>query len=141
MDKEELKQFINQILTKAGYQPVKKFALEFADGIVFQTVFNIMFDEKIDCRLRPSNLVEERILNWSRINQMICFNYLQQRFYLVEPTMKSLAKGTNSDSIFKLLKVMINTQQQIYAEATKDTSAIRDICDEIETDKQLFGND
>ena len=97
-----------------------------------------MFDEKIDCKLKPSALVEDRILNWSRINQMICFNYLQQRFYLVEPTMKALAKGTNSDSIFKLLKVMINTQQQIYAEATKDTSAIHDICDEIETDRPLF---
>ena len=138
MDKEELKKFVNRILSKQGFPPVKKFAMEFSDGIIFQTVFNIMFDEKIDCKLRPSALVEDRILNWSRINQQICFNYLQQRFYLVEPTMKSLAKGTNSDSIFKLLKVMINTQQQIYQEATKDTSAIQDICDEIETDRPLF---
>ena len=28
--------------------------------------------------------------------------------------MKSLAKGTNSDTIFKLIKVMINTQQEDY---------------------------
>jgi len=79
-----------------------------------------MYDEKIDCRLRPSALVEDRLLNWNRINckyvlhlhldiAMICFNYLQQKFYLVEPTMKTLAKGTNSDAIFKLIKVLINT--------------------------------
>jgi hypothetical protein len=69
----------------------------------------MMYDEKIDCKLRTSALVEDRILNWSRINSQICFNYLQQRFYLVEPTMKSLAKGNNSDTIFKLLKVLLNT--------------------------------
>ena len=45
---------------------------------------------------------------------MICFNYLQQKFYLVEPTMKSLAKGSNSDAIFKLIKVLISVQQQDY---------------------------
>jgi len=27
---------------------------------------------------------------------------------LVEPTMKTLAKGINSDAIFKLIKVLIN---------------------------------
>ena len=68
-----------------------------------------MFDEKIDCKLVPSALVETRLLNWNRINSIICFNYLQQRFYLVEPTMLSLAKGNSSDSIFKLIKVMLNT--------------------------------
>ena len=41
--------------------------------------------------------------------EIICFNYLQQRFYLVEPTMKSLAKGASSEAIYKLLKVVINT--------------------------------
>ena len=68
-----------------------------------------MYDEKIDCKLRTSALVEDRILNWSRINSQICFNYLQQRFYLVEPTMKSLPKGNISDTNFKLLKVLLNT--------------------------------
>ena len=52
--------------------------------------------------------------------------------------MKSLAQGKSSDCIFKLLKVLINTQQQIFAEATKDTSAIEDIADKLESDKQLF---
>ena len=109
MDKEELRKFVNRIFAKKGYPPVRKFAPEFADGILFQLLFNLMYDEKIDCKLKPSALVEDRLLNWNRINSIICFNYLQQRFYLVEPTMKSLAKGNNSDTIFKLIKVLINT--------------------------------
>ena len=95
----------------------------FLSVVLFERLFNLVFDEKIDCRLKPSALVEERILNWSRINckskvmthphgtAIICFNYLQQRFYLVEPTMKSLSKGLSSEAIFKLIKVMISTQQ------------------------------
>ena len=94
-----------------------------------------MYDEKIDCKLRTSALVEDRILNWSRINSQICFNFLQQRFYLVEPTMKSLAKGNNSDTIFKLLKVLINTQQADFYEALAgDTSLLKDIADQLEVD-------
>jgi hypothetical protein len=101
---------VNKIFKKKGCPPVRNFAKEFADGILFMQLFNIMYDEKIDCRLVASNIVEDRILNWSRINSTICFNYLQQRFYLVEPTMKSLAKGVKSDAIFKLIKVLISTQ-------------------------------
>lgn len=115
---------------------------------MFLKVFNAMFDEKIDCHLKASNLAEERLLNWNRINrkspilvsfthslclEIICFNYLQQRFYLVEPTMKSLAKGTSSEAIYKLLKVVIQTQQQIFHEANKNTAGIEDIADKLET--------
>ena len=91
------------------------------DGILFQLLFNLMYDEHINCKLKPSALVEDRLLNWNRINSMICFNYLQQRFYLVEPTMKSLALGKNSDAIFTLIKVLISTQQEDYAMACKGT--------------------
>lgn len=49
--------------------------------------------------------------------------------------MKSLAKGTSSDCIFKLIKVMMNTQQEIFAEALKNTDAIEDIADKLETNK------
>lgn len=55
--------------------------------------------------------------------------------------MNALAKGKSSDSIVKLLKVMISTQQEIFAEAIKDTSGIKDITDEIETDRSLFNKD
>jgi len=52
--------------------------------------------------------------------------------------MKSLAKGNSSDAIFKLLKVIINTQQQIFAEANMNTADIEDIAEKVETNKQLF---
>lgn len=54
--------------------------------------------------------------------------------------MKTLAKGTNSEAVFKLIKVLINTQQDDYAEAVmNDTSDIADIVDHLESDKSLFG--
>lgn len=82
MDKKELKKFVNKILQKKGIEPVQTFSKEFADGskllvfqmliwwfvVMYQNVFNALFDEKIDCKLKPSNLLEERILNWNRIN-------------------------------------------------------------------------
>ena len=56
----------------------------------FQDLFNILYDERLDCKLIRSNLVEDRMLNWNRINgkktkhltlyvslAQICFNYLQ----------------------------------------------------------------
>lgn len=52
----------------------------------------------------------------------------------------SLAKGTNSDTIFKLIKVMMNTQQEDYKIAIQgDTGDINDVCSQIETDRALFG--
>ena len=77
MDKEDLRKFVNKIFARKGHPPVKKFGPEFADGILFQRLFNIMYDEQIDCKLKPSALVEDRLLNWNRINSIICFNYLQ----------------------------------------------------------------
>ena len=57
--------------------PVKNFAKEFSDGLLFEKLFNVLFDERIDCKLRPSALAEDRLLNWNKINSVICFNYLQ----------------------------------------------------------------
>ena len=70
MEKEDLAKFVNQIFKKKGYAPIKlaQFASAFADGIQFELLFNIMYDEKISCNLVPSALVEDRILNWNRIN-------------------------------------------------------------------------
>ena len=48
--------------------------------------------------------------------------------------MNSLAKGTSSDCIFKLIKVLIDTQQKDFCKATLgDTTAIEDIADKLET--------
>ena len=70
--------------------------------------------------------------------ETICFNYLQQRFYLVEPTMKSLASGTNCESIYKLLKVTIDTHQQLFAEALMNSEGIEDIAEKVSTRKSLY---
>jgi hypothetical protein len=87
-----------------------------------------MYDEKIDCRLSTSVALEDKILNWSKINQMICFNYMQQRFYLVEPTMKTLSQGKNSSAILKLIRVLLNTNQNDYEEAVGgDTTDLMDV--------------
>ena len=90
-----------------------------------------MYDEKIDCKLKPSILLDDKILNWNRINSLICFNFLQQRFYLVRETMNGLAKGKNCSFVFKLIKVLLSTQQMDYDIAIKvlraDTSTFLDI--------------
>lgn len=55
--------------------------------------------------------------------------------------MKSLAKGQSSDAIFKLIKVLISTQQQDYQEAIGgDTNVLADIADDLQTDQQLFSS-
>ena len=107
MDTQELKKFVNKIFQKKGYPPVKSFAKEFADGILFQLLFNLVYDEKIDCKIKATGVPEDKLLNWNRINTNICFNYLQQRFYLVEPIMIKLSEGTSSQPIFKLIKVLL----------------------------------
>ena len=55
--------------------------------------------------------------------------------------MKELAKGISSDCIYKLLKVTIDTQQQIYLEARENMDEIDDIADKIETDRALFADE
>ena len=77
MDKEELRKFVNKIFQKRGYSAVKSFAKEFADGVQFQLLFNLVYDEQIDCKIKPTTVPEDRLLNWNRINTNICFNYLQ----------------------------------------------------------------
>ena len=103
---------------------VTNFAAEFSDGILFQALFNILYEEKIDCKLGKSALVEDRILNWNRINASICFNYLQQEFYLVTPTMKTLAAGKSNKAILKLLRILINTSQRTYGDVDLDDGCI-----------------
>ena len=76
---------------------------------LFQTLFNILYEENIDCRLSTSVLEADKLLNWNRLNAKICFNYLQQEFYLVKPTMANLAKGKSQEVTLKLLRILINT--------------------------------
>ena len=74
------------------------------------------------------------MLNWNRINAVICFNYLQQEFYLVSPTMKTLAQGKSQKTILKLLRILINTSQSNFGDLHLDDTCIRDIADIITAD-------
>ena len=103
-------------------------------------MFNILYDENINCRIVKSALVEDKLLNWNRLNAQICFNYLQQEFYLVTPTMKTLAAGKNNTAILKLLRVLISTCQGNYGDQNMDDEYIRDIADVIERDVAAGGD-
>ena len=143
MDQEQkqLLKFVNKIFAQRGYPPVKKPASEFSDGHLFVLLFNLMYDEKLDCRLSTSVALDDKILNWSRINQVICFNYMQQRFYLVEPTMKTLSQGKTSSAIFKLIRVLLNTNQNDYDEAIAgDTTDLMDVASQVETEQEYGEN-
>lgn len=98
---------------------------------LFQKMFNILYDESIDCKLSTSTLVEDKMLNWNRLNAQICFNYLQQEFYLVKPTMRTLSEGKSNKAILKLLRILINTSQSNFGDLNLDDECIRDIADVI----------
>ena len=136
-----MKALVNSIFAHEGIGPVKNFASEFADGckspspdelVLFQTLYNILFQEKVDCRLVRSNSVQERKLNWNRINASICFNRLQQAFYIVEPTMLELAQGKRSKAIMRLLGALLQCYQGIHGDVEIDSEGVKDIADVIE---------
>lgn len=75
----DIKKLVNKIFAQKGQPEVRNFPKEFADGsnshlfflmslVRFQELFNILYDERLDCKLVRSNLVEDRMLNWNRIN-------------------------------------------------------------------------
>ena len=65
----------------------------------------------------------------------VCFNYLQQEFYLVNTTMKTLAQGKSNKTILKLLRILINTSQANFGDLNLDDNCIRDIADVITADQ------
>ena len=77
MEDKQVKSLVNKIFAQKGLPKVKNFATEFSSGALFQTLFNILYDENINCRLSESTKVPDKALNWNRINTKICFNYLQ----------------------------------------------------------------
>ena len=95
-NKSDLKGFLNEIFAKKGISPVKNIPIDFADGsniiilnyviksinylntviVLFEKLFNILYDERVDCKLIKSPLLDVKIQNWNKINASICFNYL-----------------------------------------------------------------
>jgi hypothetical protein len=61
----------NQINTREDddlMQSMQSILITFCFIVRFQELFNILYDEKVDCKLVKSNLIDERVLNWNRIN-------------------------------------------------------------------------
>lgn len=80
----DLRSLLNRIFAMRGGWRVKNLAVDFSDGFLFQELFNILYDEKIDCCLEgvkgepnPKLPYETRVGNWNKINAGICFNYFQ----------------------------------------------------------------
>ena len=153
MEDKAVKSLVNKIFAMKGMPKVTNFAAEFSDGgklleiitnndspilpfplALFQAMFNILYEENINCRLSTSTLLDDKMLNWNRLNAQICFNYLQQEFYLVKPTMRTLATGKNQTAILKLLRILINTCQSNFGDLNLDDECIRDIADVITAD-------
>jgi hypothetical protein len=109
--------------------------------VLFEKLFNILYNESVNCKLVKSNLLEQKMQNWNKINATICFNFLQQQFYLVAPTMRALARGKNKDVIESMIKHLINSTQGSQFETFLDEEAIKDIADVVESDIELFSKD
>ena len=109
--------------------------------VLFQALFNILYEERINCQLKQSALASDRELNWNRINATICFNYLQQQFYLVTPTMKTLAKGSNNTAILKLLRILIQSTQGNYGDQYLDDEVVREIAEGVIEHDAFKGGD
>lgn len=78
----DLRTLLNKIFSVRGGWKVKNLAMDFSDGFLFQELFNILYDERIDCCLEgvkdapnPKLPIETKICNWNKINAGICFNY------------------------------------------------------------------
>ena len=59
---------------------------------------------------------EAKIHNWNKINAMICFNYLQQAFYLGASTMRCLARAESANTLFHIIWLLINESQYNFDE-------------------------
>jgi len=56
--------------------------------------------------------------------------------------MKTLSQGRSSAAIFKLIKVLLNTNQNDYEEAVGgDTTDLMDVASQVETEHSVFGED
>ena len=68
MQDAQVKKLVNKVFAMKGLPKVTNFAQEFSDGELFLKLFNILYEENINCRLVKSTILEEKVLNWNRIN-------------------------------------------------------------------------
>ena len=124
-----LKKFINDIYEQNNRTRVKKFAKEFTDGLRFLDLFNLLFDESVKIPFSNDTTFESKLQNWNKINALVCFNYLQQDFYLGASTMTTLAKGESADTLFHIIRLLLNSSQVNYDDAIVDEAEQADISD------------
>ena len=134
-----LKDFINEIFESNGRPRVKKFAKEFADGRRFLELFNLLFDESVKIPFSADVTLEDKLQNWNKINAVVCFNYLQQDFYLGAATMTTLAKGESADTLFHILRLLLNSSQVNFEDAIVDEADQADISDVLVRESSLAG--
>ena len=73
---KQLCKVVNLIFATNNRALVKTISRDFADGVRFVELFNLLFGENLDLKLSTQNSVESRMSNWNKINMAICFNYL-----------------------------------------------------------------
>merc|ERR1712054_274663 len=69
----DLRVLLNKIFAMRGGWKVKNLAMDFSDGFLFQELFNILYDENINCCLEgvgdgPNSKIpyETKVLNWNK---------------------------------------------------------------------------
>ena len=132
----DLRVLLNRIFAMRGGWKVKNLAEDFSCGFLFQELFNILYDEKINCCLEgnkegpnPRIPLENKIGNWNKINAGICFNYFQQQFYLVQGSMTTLAKGKNNELTAQAIRELLIAMQGTHHTTFDDAVDVRDIAD------------
>jgi hypothetical protein len=132
----DLRSLLNKIFALRGGWKVRKLAEDFSDGFLFQELFNILYDERIDCCLEgvrdepnPKIPYELKVNNWNKINAGICFNYFQQQFFFVQGTMMTLAKGKNNVLMAQAIRELLVAMQGTHHNTFEDDVDVRDIAD------------
>lgn len=132
----DLRILLNKIFSIRGGWVVKNIARDFSDGFLFQELFNILYDERVDCCLEgvmdnpnPNLPYETKVCNWNKINAGICFNYFQQQFFFVQGTMQTLAKGKNGVLTAQAIRELLIAMQGTHHNTFDDDVDVREIAD------------
>ena len=94
--------------------------------VLFQALFNYLFDAKVDLKLQSGESIQLRMQNWNKINASICFNYLQQQFILIGSTMQALSKA-DKGAAFKVICCLLECTRGTQFDITADERCLKDI--------------
>ncbi len=96
--------------------------------VLFLALFNYLFDEKVDLKLSTIDTAETRMINWNKINAIICFNFMQQKFILIASTMQALAQGKKNAAL-KIITCLLECTTGMHFELHLDDHCLKDIAD------------